>query len=253
MAAALVWAGKALLTLLGVVLAVLLLALIIPAGVTIRQEGGVLHLKAHVLGIPIPILPQKPKTAAQKLKAEEKKRLKKEQKEEKKKQKAQKQKLKEEKKAQKQAAKAAKAPGGAGAAAPAQGKEKKAKPEQPLGQKLAELLHKVGCIVNRAGWLMKKIFGALRFSGVVIWLPVTGADAAETANQYGRIWAALSASLAVLYNLLHIKVERIEIVPDYAGLLKGKEVLSCKIQAQLIIMVTAGLYTLVKLKQDKVF
>ncbi|MBQ5755509.1 MAG: DUF2953 domain-containing protein [Oscillospiraceae bacterium] len=250
MAAALVWAGKALLTLLGVVLAVLLLALIIPAGVTIRQEGGVLHLKAHVLGIPIPILPQKPKTAAQKLKAEEKKRLKKEQKEEKKKQKAQKQKLKEEKKAQKQAAKA---PAGAGSAAPAQGKEKNAKAEQPLGQKLAELLHKVGCIVNRAGWLMKKIFGALRISKVVIWLPVTGADAADTANQYGRIWAALSASLAVLYNLLHIKVERIEIVPDYAGLLKGKEVLSCKIQAQLIIMVTAGVYTLVKLKQDKVF
>ena len=60
--AALMWAGRALLWLLAVLLALVLAALLIPVSVWLEYSGGVFRLSAGMLFVKIPILPRKPLT-----------------------------------------------------------------------------------------------------------------------------------------------------------------------------------------------
>ena len=221
MGAVLSWIGWVLL----ILLALLVLALVIPAGVSLRYQGGELAVKVSVLGLPFKVLPTKPLTPEQ---------------EQKKEQKAQKKQRRKAEKAERKKAKPQKSK-----------KEKPPKRELTPAEKLHRLLHRVGCFLKRGGWLVKKVFACLRIRHVEVYLPIAQDTAAGTALGFGSAAAALGSALGVLQNFLDIRIDRWEIDPDFAGLAQGREVFACKIHAQLIIMIGAGLYTLYQLMQDR--
>ncbi len=242
----------------GAALALVLAALILPAWVSLCWQDGQLRVRAGVLGLSVGLWPPRPKTprqlARQQAKAEARA---------KKKAAAQARRAKKERQKAEQAKRAAPAKPAAGdkqntqsgksgqkaAPAPQKNAPKKARPKRDL----AENLRRLSCLVARAGWLAKKVLRAVQVRRIVLVVPVQGETAASTAWEYGGLWAGLSASLGVLQRGLDLRFERLELWPDFAGLGEGREVLSCKIQARLIIMIAAGLYTLYGLYRDRVF
>ena len=247
---------------LGAVLALVLAALILPARVSLCWQGGQLRVSAGVLGLSMKLWPPRPKTPRQLAKQQAKEAARARRRAAKEARKRQKERQKAQKAGKAQEARASRA-GGAkagGAQKPGQGgaPQKGAGPKAPKPKKarpggLAETLRRLGCLVERAGWLAKRVLRAVKVRRIVLAVPVQGQTAAATAWEYGGLWAGLSASLGVLQRGLDLRFERLEIWPDFAGLEQGREVLSCKIEARLIIMIAAGLYTLYGLYRDRVF
>ena len=99
-------------------------------------------------------------------------------------------------------------------------------------------------LVSAAGTLMRQILAGLKIYAVRLRLPVQGADAADTAVQYGKTNAELHSALAVLRNFLDIHIEEMALVPDFTGEKQGTELFSCKITGRLIIIVISGLRAL---------
>lgn len=273
------------LTVLGWALALLLVlalaALVLPACLSLDWRAGQLTVRARLLCFSFRLWPPRPKTPRQLARQAQRDAARAEKKERKQARKAEKQRRKAEKARQKAertraAAKSEKAAGappsadkseGKGKANAAAGQEKTAGAEgtekAPAGAKggkkaapkkgLAENLRRLSCLVSRAGWLGKKLLREVKVRHIVLVVPVQGETAADTAWQYGGLWAGLSASLGILQRGMDLRFDRLELLPDFAGLQEGGEVLSCKIQARLIIMIAAGLYTLYGLYRDRVF
>ena len=99
-------------------------------------------------------------------------------------------------------------------------------------------------MVSTAGTLLRRILGGLKIRKVRIRLAVQGADAADTAVQYGKTNAWLHSALAVLRNYLDIRFEELAVLPDFNAEKQGTELFSCKITGRLIIIVIAGIRAL---------
>ncbi len=210
---------KALLWLLGILLAILLILLFVPVAVWLEYSGGVFTVKVGMLGLRFKVWPQKPLTEEQQRKKDEKAAA---------------------KKARKEAEKKAK-----GAVTQTEGDGPKAKNEHRA--KLT--LEAVCTMAGAAGRLLKGVFGALRFRHIRLWLPVAGKDAADTAVQYGKMQAWLSPIMGFLNQFFWLDVDQMHLEPDFTGKLKGSEHFSCQITARLFIMLVAGaafVYTLFK-------
>lgn len=266
------------LTVLGWALALLLVlalaALVLPACLSLDWRAGQLTVRARLLCFSFRLWPPRPKTPRQLARQAQRDAARAEKKERKQAQKAEKQRRKAEKaRAAAKSEKAADGPPsadkseGKGKANAAAGQEKAAgakgtkkaagakggKKAAPPKKGLAENLRRLSCLVSRAGWLGKKLLRAVKVRHILLVVPVQGETAAATAWQYGGLWAGLSASLGILQRGMDLRFDRLELLPDFAGLQEGGEVLSCKIQARLIIMIAAGLYTLYGLYRDRVF
>ena len=264
---------------LALVLVLALAALVLPACLSLDWRAGQLTVRARLLCFSFRLWPLRPKTPRQLARQAQREAARAEKKERKQTRKAEKARRKAERaRAAAKAAGAAKsekaagAPpsadksGGKGKANAAAGQEKAAgakstkkaagakggkKAVPPKG--LAENLRRLSCLVSRAGWLGKKLLREVKVRHIVLVVPVQGETASATAWQYGGLWAGLSASLGILQRGMDLRFDRLELLPDFAGLQEGGEVLSCKIQARLIIMIAAGLYTLYGLYRDRVF
>lgn len=273
------------LTVLGWALALFLVlalaALVLPACLSLDWQAGQLTVRARLLCFGFRLWPPRPKTPRQLARQAQRETARAEKKERKQAEKAEKQRRKAEKARQKAertraAAKSEKAAGEPPSADKSEGKgkaDKAGEKEKAAGAKgtekasagakggkkaapkkgLAENLRRLSCLVSRAGWLGKKLLREVKVRHIVLVVPVRGETAAATAWQYGGLWAGLSASLGILQRGMDLRFDRLELLPDFAGLQEGGEVLSCKIQARLIIMIAAGLYTLYGLYRDRVF
>ena len=218
--AALMWAGRALLWLLAVLLALVLAALLIPVSVWLEYSGGMFRLSAGMLFVKIPILPRKPLTEQQK-----------------------------KRRAEKAARKAQK-----------KRRTQKPPPPQtqakPARQKAKLTVDALCTMAGAAGRFLRAVLGALRITHIRICLPVSGQDAADTAVQYGQTNAWLHTALAFLNRVFWLEFDQVRIEPDFTGNLAGSEVFSCKVSARLIIMGIAGaafVYTLFREKILDIF
>ncbi len=198
---------KALLILLAVLLGLVLVALILPITVELHYEKQELGAWVSVLGLRFRVYPWPQKKAAGRKKKKD--RTKKRQSEKK------------------------------------QPQEQKA--EQPKKKKLrltADTLYSMVCTAGRA---LRFILSRLKVRRVRVRWPVFGGDAAGTALAYVKAQASLHSALAVLRNLLDIRFEELALVPDFNGEKQGSELFSCKIIANLLIMVVAGVRALIEL------
>lgn len=213
---AVVWlVVKVLLWILAGLAGLLVLALLVPVTAHLQwKQSGEFTVKIQVLLLRFKVWPRPPKTEKQ---------------------------LAKKQKAAKQAA----------------AKDEKAKAEKKPATKspaagIKFSLDKLNGLLATAGGLMRRILAGLRVHAIQLYLPIQGEDAASTALWVGRTHAGLGAAFGVLNNFLNLEFKELTIYPDYTGQEQGKAFFSCKITGQLLIMVIAGIWALMRLKKEKI-
>lgn len=229
------WLLLALLKLLGILLLVLLvvlaLVLLCPFCADFRWEGGIVTIRAGVLGLTLPVFQwPKPEPPAQ---AEEPKgfwaRWK-----------ANLRARREERRRKKAAAKAAK-------------EAKKPKKETPPRKKAKLTLNILVTILRGAGRLTKAVFGALRVTKIKVCLGVRGDDPAEAARTYGMVNAWLYPSLGVIDRFVYLDFDELRILPDFGSAEPTvADRVSFRLSARLLFIVAAALRVLYEFWREKV-
>lgn len=123
----------------------------------------------------------------------------------------------------------------------------KSAPEKTLRQTLDWVLH----WARTGGEILRRLLAGFKIHHIRICLPVQRDTAAATAIAVGAVHAGLGASFGALQNFFDLRMEQLVIEPDYTGEHQGQEHFSCKITSHLIIMVITGVWALMRLKQEK--
>ena len=206
----------------------LALVLLCPLCADVCWEGGVLTVRAGVLGLTLPVLrwpaPEKPAGAEEpkgfwgKLKAKLRAR-------------------REERKRKKAAAKEAKRP----------------KRETAPRRKAKLTLNILVTILRGAGRLTKAVFGSLRVTKIRVCLGVRGEDPAEAARAYGRLNAWLYSSLGVIDRFVYLDFDELRILPDFGSAEPTvADRVSFHLSARLLFIVAAALRVLYEFWREKV-
>lgn len=231
--AVLLFIGKALLTILLLVLVLLILALVCPFCADVAWEGGVLRLRAGVLGITFPVLqwpkpepppaagPEQPAGLWGRFKAKVRGAL---------------HAWKEKRAARAKAKKPA-----------------EEKPKTPRKKKAKLTLDILCTILRGAGRLLRAVFGALRFTKIRVHLAVRGSDPAQTARTYGKVNAWLYTSLGFLDRFFYLDFEELCLEPDLGGREQPiEEHVSFRVSARLLFIVIAAVRVLIEFWREKV-
>jgi hypothetical protein len=127
--------------------------------------------------------------------------------------------------------------------------EKEKKPKESK-EKIELTVDQICDAVKDTGAFAKKVLGTMRITQIRLYLPISGADAADTALNYGRAQGWLHASLGFLNRLLWLDFKECRLEPDFTGKSAEPAYASCKISAQLIIIGIAGFKLYGKLKDN---
>lgn len=125
------------------------------------------------------------------------------------------------------------------------------RPDSPP-KKLEFSLEVLKKLLPIAGTSMRRILWALRIHHIRIVFPVHAGDAAQTAITVGRINAVLGTGFAVLQNYLRLSFKETNIWPDYTGENQDQAFFSCKITAQMYIMLIVIIWALLQLRKEKI-
>ncbi len=106
-------------------------------------------------------------------------------------------------------------------------------------------------IVRAAGLAMRLILGALKIENICLRLPVQSGDPAQTAILYGKTNAWIYGSLAVLNNFLYLDFKEVQINPVFEENFERTAYFSCKVSAQLVIMVVVAFRLFQMLRNEK--
>lgn len=120
-------------------------------------------------------------------------------------------------------------------------------PEKTLRQTVDWVLH----WASTGGAILRRLLAGFKIHHIRIYLPVQRDTAAATAIAVGVVHAGLGASFGALQNFFDLRMEQLVIEPDYTGEHQGQEHFSCKITSHLIIMVITGVWALMRLKKEK--
>ena len=187
-------AGKIILGILGVLLLLLAVILLTPAGVRFRYDQGDLSLLVRFGPLKFQLFPRKEKKPSRR-------------------------KPKEKKPEKKQAEKKA-------AVEPEKKPAKKSAPETPKTKKKAatkprakinreQILYSLETLPPILGRALKRTGRRLCLAPLKVHLLVAGPDPADTALLYGRLEAALGAALPALYRLVRIKDQDVRLFLDF--------------------------------------
>lgn len=198
------------------ILVLLAAVLLVPACVWLRYEKDVFSVSVGLLGIRIQVWPQREKHLSERQQHIRQA----------------KEKAKEEK-----------------AAAKAKKKQENGKKKEP-GARAKLTLETVCALAGSAGIFLRAVFGALRIRHIRIRWPVHAEDAAATALRYGKAQAWLHTCLALLNRVFWLDFDECRLEPDFTGKQAGTEYFSCKISAQLIIIVIAAVKLVLRLKEE---
>ena len=139
--------------------------------------------------------------------------------------------------------------GGSGAqAGQPQGQREPAEKKAANKRRRLPSLDSLAQICSAAGALMRAVLRAVHVRDVKAVWPVHCGDAAETAIRFGRTQAYVGSALGVLQNFVDLQLRQVDIIPDFTGEHKYRRYFYCKIQATPFIIVTTGVWALVKLK-----
>ena len=224
-AAVLLFLLKAVGILLLVLLALAAVLLLCPFCADVEWQGGVLTVKAGMLGITFPVYvypkpepsaePEKPKGFLGRLK---------------------------EKRRARRAAKKAE-------------KQKKTGTETPAPpRKKAKLTLNILCTILRgAGRLMRAVFGALRVTKIRVCMGVRGEDPAAAARSYGKLQAWLYPVLGCIDHFIYLQFDELRILPDFGQAEPTVEDrVSFRVSAQALFIVVAAVRVLYEFWREKV-
>lgn len=125
---------------------------------------------------------------------------------------------------------------------------KEKKPKKPMPKITLEL---VWGLVSTSGAAMRIVMRGLWFTHIRVVWPVHGDTPEETAIAYGQTQAYFGGAVAALRNFLNLrKFEQVDIVADYDDKFSESTYLYCTIGATPVIMVTAGLYAVIRIFKE---
>lgn len=224
-AAVLLFLLKAVGILLLVLLALVLLVLLCPFCADVEWQGGVLTVKAGVLGITFPVYvypkpepptePAEPKGFFGRLKVKRRARR---------------------------------------AAKKAEKQKKTGAETAALPRKKAKLTLNILCTILRgAGRLLKAVFGALRITKIHVCLGIRGEDPAAAARACGKLNAWLYPVLGYLDRFLYLDFEELRILPDFGPEQPAvRDKVSFRISAQALFLVITAVCVLYEFWREKV-
>lgn len=122
-----------------------------------------------------------------------------------------------------------------------------ARPEKTLGDTMDWVL----AWARTGGAILRRLLMSFKIHRICIRLPLHRDSAAATALAVGGVYAGLGAGLGALQNVFDLRLEQLDIWPDYTGEQQGQEHFSCKITSHLIIMVIVGIWALLRLHREK--
>ena len=128
-----------------------------------------------------------------------------------------------------------------------------AKPKAAPRKKAKITLDVICALLRGAGKITRAAFGALRFTRIRVYLPVSGEDPADTARAYGRVNAWLYTTLGVLDYFVYLDFEELRVVPqvDPAGP-AARERVSFRVSARMLFVAIAAVEVLIELWREKV-
>lgn len=135
------------------------------------------------------------------------------------------------------------------------------KPPKPAGtkpktapRKKAKITLDVVCALLRgAGQITRAAFGALRFTRIRVYLPVSGQDPADAARAYGQVNAWLYTTLGVLDHFVYLDFEELRVVPQVdPAQPPARERVSFRVSARLLFVAIATVRVLIELWREKV-
>ncbi len=192
-------AGKIILGILGVLLLLLAVILLTPAGVRFRYDQGDLSLLVRFGPLKLQIFPRKEKKPSRR-KPKEKKPEKKQ----------------AEKKAAADPEKKPAEKTAAEKSAPEKPKPKKKAEKKPRAKiNREQILYSLETLPPILGRALKRTGRRLRLTPLKVHLLVAGPDPADTALLYGRLEAALGAALPALHRLVRIKDQDVRLFLDF--------------------------------------
>lgn len=240
--------------LLGFILAVLLIALLLPVRVWLRYDAAGFAVRLQILLFRLQLLPQKekepqdpaaetpsgepqrkaadvspeksPQTPVQKADGEEKA-------------------VGEKKRAPKTTTAAAQSGKGKQTAVPPAAK----KHPDPMVRRILENLPSV---LDMAGTFLGAVLRSLRFTHLEVIVPVSGGAPDEVARKVGKTNAWFYAIVSPLENVLHLKWKQVRVFPDYNEECEEQLVLAGCVRGQLLPVVIAALHLLFRLKKEKI-
>ncbi len=245
----LLWVLWALLGLIGLALALLLLALLLPARVGVSWSPAGLQVWAGVPGIRLQLAPAKPGKRSKKKKPAAKP------------QKAERAGPQEKPAADSTAEKTAdRAAEGAAKKTPEQpaarptGPKAAAAPAAPKKPpvEVPALLESLPLLVNMAGEFLGRVLHSLRFKQLRIIVPVTGGEPDAVARNVGRANAWFYAIASSLEPRLRLRWQDVAIFPDYDGARQEELLLQATVCGQLLPVAIAALWLLAALKKEKI-
>ena len=192
-------AGKIILGILGVLLLLLAVILLTPAGVRFRYDQGDLSLLVRFGPLKLQSVPRKEKKPSRR-KPKEKKPEKKQ----------------AEKKAAADPEKKPAEKTAAEKSAPEKPKPKKKAEKKPRAKiNREQILYSLETLPPILGRALKRTGRRLRLTPLKVHLLVAGPDPADTALLYGRLEAALGAALPALHRLVRIKDQDVRLFLDF--------------------------------------
>ncbi len=130
-------------------------------------------------------------------------------------------------------------------------KKQEKEPKEPTdtnSKKKKLSLEEIKAVFEAAGHFMKRVFRALHITKIILIIPVQDEDAAKTALRCAEVQAGVGAAAAFFNNFLHLRFECVHILPNFTGDIKAGPYFSCKVSALPIIMITAAVYAVIRLK-----
>ncbi len=106
-------------------------------------------------------------------------------------------------------------------------------------------------MLNPARGALGIILRGLRVRDLQIRLIAGGRDAAEVGKNTGRWWEVIGGGLALLNQIWYVRVDELNVVPDFLGEHKGEEALSVRITGMAATFVAAGVVFLARYIRHK--
>lgn len=127
------------------------------------------------------------------------------------------------------------------------------KPKTAPRKKAKITLDVICALLRGAGQITRAAFGALRFTRIRVYLPVSGEDPADTARAYGRINAWLYTTLGVLDHFVYLDFEELRVVPQVdPDQPPAQERVSFRVSARMLFVAIAAVQVLIELWREKV-
>ena len=106
------------------------------------------------------------------------------------------------------------------------------------------------CMFGHLCWLGRGLARHIKLCHLTVFWPITGEDAAQTAELYGAAMTAANNLLAFLQQVIRLQCDHLQLEPDFTGECRGKREVSGRLHTHPILLLCLLLRLLLRLGKD---